>query len=157
MKKVILVVATVLILVIGIQQFSLAWGRGNMNGNGSAVAAACILDDKSLTQAQRTQIAALQQKHFDGMATLRQKTQESMLAYRQTRALNPDDSAALAAKRKAVEDARLAMQKKAAELRGEFAKILTPEQQAKLGQGLGRQGGQGRGMGRGCQGNGCGW
>ena len=88
------------------------------------------------------------------MTALRQKLQEAAFAYRQARILDPKDTQTLEAKRKAVEEARLPLRKKATGFRVELLKILTPEQQVKLWEGRGLWGagfgrfGRGPGHGR---------
>ena len=152
-KKVVLVVVSVLMLAIGMQQIGLVMGcrdEGKMPAGPNAAASFFI--DSSLTTSQREQIAALWKKHFLAITPLRQRLGEAMFEYRQTQVLQPHDKAALTAKGKAVEEARQALRLKATEFRAEFLKLLTPEQQAKLHDaGFGMWGARkGRGHGSGC-------
>ena len=152
-KKVVLLVLSILVLAIGMQQIGLAWGRKAGKMPAGPDAAAGFFNDSSLTKTQRERIAALQRKHFLEVAPLRQKLGETMFEYRQTQVLNPENEAALTAKRKAVKEARQALRLKATGFRAGLLQILTPEQQAKLIKaGFGRWGGR---KGR-CHGNGCG-
>ena len=127
-----LVVLSVLILVIGLQQ--IGWSRGREAGRipGGPQAAAGFLKDLGLTRTQRERIAALQQKHFQVTAPLRQRMEKATLEYRQALVLNPQDKAALTAKGKAVKQAHQVLRSMRVEFRAELMQILTPEQQKKV-------------------------
>ena len=151
-KKVVLIVVSVLMLAIGMQQIGLAMCRDEGKMPAGPNAAASFFTDSSFTTSQREQIAALRKKQFLAITPLRQRLWEAMFEYRQTQVLQPHDKAALTAKGNAVKEAHQALRLKATEFRTELLKLLTPEQQVKLRDaGFGMWGARkGRGHGGGC-------
>lgn len=145
---------SVLVLAAGIQESGSAMDREAWKMPAGRHAPASFFAELDLTKEQREQIAALQKKHFQATSPLHQKMREAVFAYRQTMVLHPDDQAALAIKRQAIEEARRALHQKRAEFREEFERILTPAQRAKqrdagFGEGVGWKGhGRRSGCGR---------
>ena len=101
----------------------------------------------NLTADQSAKIQALQKANLDEAAPL----QQQLLAKRteiRTLWLNPNpDQASIAAKQKEILSLRSQLQEKNTNLRLEFRKVLTPEQQAQMGA-SGHGPGMGPGMGK---------
>jgi len=108
------------------------YGRGFGAGYGYGYPAV-----PNLTADQSAKIQALQKAHLDETAPL----QQQLLAKRtelRTLWLNPKpDQASIAAKQREILDLQAKLAEKATNLRLETRKVLTPEQQAQFGPGMG--------------------
>ena len=126
--------AVALLIVVAGSAMVMAQGPGSRGprGGGPGFGGGLPLREVSLTEAQRTQVQQLVQKHRDGTRALMASALKAREAQRQAVEAIPTNESAIRAAAAALADVEADLAVQQAQLQNEIFNVLTPEQQQQL-------------------------